>query len=139
MTTRSDALVVLVKRMFEAYPAKDRATVEALLADDFTFSSPYDDAIDRAEYFRRCWPNSETIAGFALRKILADDNEVFALYECRTGSGARFSNTEHFVFEGDKIKKIEVFFGDPPTGIAKKDYPAFVEQGQRHWKARAQA
>jgi ketosteroid isomerase-like protein len=52
-------LADLVRKSFEAYRTKDRALIEELLADDFTFSSPDDDRIDRVEYFARCWPNSE--------------------------------------------------------------------------------
>lgn len=49
----------IIRSMFAAYRSKDRATVEALLTDDFTFTSPYDDAIGKAVYFERCWPNSQ--------------------------------------------------------------------------------
>ncbi|MEG3894748.1 MULTISPECIES: hypothetical protein [unclassified Microcoleus] len=37
-----------IERCFAAYNAKDRATVERLLTSTFTFTSPYDDGIDRA-------------------------------------------------------------------------------------------
>ena len=42
---------------------------EALLADDFTFTSPYDDAIGKAVYFERCWPNNERFASFDIERI----------------------------------------------------------------------
>src|SRR5688572_18322604 len=45
----------LVRRCFAAYRAKDRAAIEQLIAKDFRFTSPYDDHIDRAAYFARCW------------------------------------------------------------------------------------
>lgn len=44
----------MVHNVFEAYRTKDRGLIEGLLAENFTFTSPYDDAIDRDEYFRRC-------------------------------------------------------------------------------------
>jgi ketosteroid isomerase-like protein len=44
----------MVRNVFEAYRTKDRGLIEGLLAENFTFTSPYDDAIDRDEYFRRC-------------------------------------------------------------------------------------
>ena len=44
---------------FTAYETKDRPALEALLAADFTFTSPLDDCIDRDAYFERCWPNIE--------------------------------------------------------------------------------
>jgi hypothetical protein len=33
-------------------------------------------------------------------------------------SGVRFCNLERFVFKGDKVKAIEVHFGDAPVEIA---------------------
>ena len=43
----------LVRDYFAAFQAGDRPVMEAALTDDFTFTSPYDDAIDRAAYFER--------------------------------------------------------------------------------------
>jgi hypothetical protein len=48
----------IIERCFTAFNAKDRETIEGLFSSLFTFTSPYDDAIDRATYFERCWPNS---------------------------------------------------------------------------------
>ena len=44
----------IIRSYFAAYKAKDRKRVEKLLSDDFSFTSPYDDAIDKAAYFDRC-------------------------------------------------------------------------------------
>src|SRR5438876_6720026 len=54
MPTKSD----LIRKYFAAYRTKDRKVLEDGLAEDFTFTSPYDDAIDKAAYFERCWPLS---------------------------------------------------------------------------------
>ena len=40
----------LVRKYYAAYEAKDRNVIEALLSDEFSFTSPYDDHIDRATY-----------------------------------------------------------------------------------------
>jgi hypothetical protein len=48
------------------------------LAEDFTFSSPPDPNLDRAEYFERCWPNSKAIKAFRFQKIIEDDGEVLS-------------------------------------------------------------
>ena len=37
----------LARRSYEAYETGDRDAIEALLSDDFTFSSPADVGIDR--------------------------------------------------------------------------------------------
>ena len=49
----------LIRGYFAAYGSGDRKVIEDGFADDFTFTSPYDDAIDKATYFERCWPNNE--------------------------------------------------------------------------------
>ena len=50
-----------VRRIFAAYLANDRTFVENALSDDFRFTSPYDDAIDKPTYFDRCWKGSDWI------------------------------------------------------------------------------
>ena len=52
-TTHKDA-VSIARSAYDAYVSKDRATIEALLADDFNFTSPLDNRIGRATYFARC-------------------------------------------------------------------------------------
>jgi hypothetical protein len=47
------------------------------LTDDFTFTSPYYDAIGKAVYFEGCWPNSERIRTHLLEKIFKQGSEAF--------------------------------------------------------------
>jgi len=44
----------LIRAIFAAYLSNDREAVENALTDDFAFTSPYDDRIDKATYFERC-------------------------------------------------------------------------------------
>jgi len=61
-THESESRIVdIVKASYAAFVAKDRAAIEALIADDFHFTSPLDNRIDRTTYFERCWPLSERI------------------------------------------------------------------------------
>jgi len=53
--------VEVTRASYLAYVSKDRAAIEALIADDFHFTSPLDNRLDRATYFERCWPNSQMI------------------------------------------------------------------------------
>ena len=48
----------IIRGVFAAYLSNDRKAIEDSLADDFHFTSPYDDEIDKATYFDRCWRNS---------------------------------------------------------------------------------
>lgn len=101
----------IIRSYFAAYKSKERKVVEDLLMDDFTFTSPYDDAIDKASYFERCWPNSERIRAHLLEKICEDGNEAFVLYKCITNDETEFRNTEVFTFNGDRIRQVNVYFG----------------------------
>jgi ketosteroid isomerase-like protein len=107
MTKVSD----VVRGYYAAYEQKDRPAIEALVGDDFTFSSPYDDHIDRALYFQKCWPNSEHHARFHIEKLFENGNEAFVRYELRLKSGVTFRNTEFLRLEGGKIREVEVYFG----------------------------
>ena len=101
----------LVRKCFSAYELKDRRIIEDLLSDDFTFTSPIDNRINRTEYFKRCWPNSENIRNFQIEKLFENGNEAFARSECETKAGKKFRNTEWFRFEGGKLMEVQVFFG----------------------------
>lgn len=125
------SLADLVRQCFDAYRTRDRAAIEALLADDPVFVSPYDDNIGRAEYFARCWPNAERIRAHHIETIVEGADEAFVVYECELNSGDRFRNVERFVFDGDRIARIEVYFGDPPTGVSKAQYLDFLAEAHR--------
>jgi ketosteroid isomerase-like protein len=101
----------LIRAIFLAYLSNDRGAVEAALTDDFRFTSPYDDNIDKATYFDRCWKNSDWIARHELEKILVEGDQAFVTYNCVAKSGKNFRNTEFFSFEGDRVKRIDVYFG----------------------------
>jgi ketosteroid isomerase-like protein len=108
----------LVRKYYAAYESKDRMVVEGLLSKGFRFTSPYDDHIDRATYFKRCWPNSENIRAFHIETLFENDGETMVHCELEPKSGDPFRNTEHFRFDGNKITSIEVFFGSLPKGVS---------------------
>ncbi len=110
----------LVRGCYAAYEAKDRKAIEELLSDDFTFTSPLDDHIDRATYFKRCWPNSENIRAFRIEKLFEKGNEAFVRYEGERKDGATFRCTEFFRIEGNKIKEVEVYFASLPESVLKE-------------------
>jgi ketosteroid isomerase-like protein len=101
----------LARDCYGAYESGDRGVVENLLTGDFTFYSPADVGIDRATYFERCWPNSDSIASFDFKRLFEDGDEVVVTYESTKTDGKRFRNTEVLTFSGDKIRKAEVYFG----------------------------
>lgn len=107
MTSTED----IVHACFRAYAEKDRAAIEALIAPDFRFTSPLDDAIDREAYFARCWPNSARQKRIDVVRLFVDGDQAFVTYECTTHEGKRFRNTEFHRTRGGQLVQVEVYFG----------------------------
>jgi len=105
-----DDTVATARAAYDAYVSKDRAAIEALIADDFHFTSPLDNRLDRATYFARCWPNSESTEGFDFIHLVRDGERVFVTYEGRA-AGHRFRNTELVTVKNGRITDVEVYFG----------------------------
>ena len=103
----------VIRRYYAAYENKDRQAIEVLLADDFRFSSPRDDHIDRTAYLQRCWPNNERIHAFHIERLFVDGSEAFVLYLLEPTIGPTFRNTEFFRTAGGQVKEVEVYFGSP--------------------------
>ena len=101
----------IIRTLFAAYRSNDRGFVEAAFADDFRFSSPYDDEIDKATYFERCWRTSDWLERQDLERIFAEGDGAYVTYRCVAKDGKSFRNTEFFGFEGDRIRRIDVYFG----------------------------
>lgn len=101
----------IARAAYDAYVTKDRAAIEKLIADDFHFTSPLDNRLDRETYFRRCWPNSEVIDHFDLIHLVTDADRVFVTYEGRNTDGRRFRNTEILTIRDQQIVDVEVYFG----------------------------
>ena len=118
----SSSKAEMIRAIFAAYMSNDRKVVEDALTDDFRFTSPYDDEIDKSTYFERCWRNSDWIERHELEKIFVDGNEAFVTYRCVAKGGKNFRNTEFFTFDGDRVKRIDVYFG------ATYENGAFVKQ-----------
>ncbi len=103
----------LIRNYYAAWEKKDWGSVDALTADDFTFSSAAgDDHISKSTYKTECWDTQNArIDRFDLQSVLDDGNEAFVEYVCRTKNGKTFRNVEHFTFKGDKIAAIYCYFG----------------------------
>jgi ketosteroid isomerase-like protein len=100
-----------VRALFAAYLRKDRGFVENVLTDDFRFTSPYDDNIDRATYFERCWPNSERMRDIDVERVCVAGDGAFVTYKVATRDGRVFRNTEFMTFAGERIRRVDVYFG----------------------------
>ena len=104
--------IELAKAVYRAYEAADREAIERLIGAEFYFVSPADpQGLDRAGYFERCWPNSDSIADFQFTRLIEDGDEVVVTYEAARTDGSRFRNTEVLTFDGDVQTRAEVYFG----------------------------
>jgi ketosteroid isomerase-like protein len=101
----------IARKTYQAYVDKDRASIEALLSEDFHFTSPLDNRLSRATYFDRCWKNSETTTGFSFVNLVCEGEHVFVTYEGQNTTGKWFRNTEIMTVRDGKIVDVEVYFG----------------------------
>ena len=121
-------LTELAKGYYRAYERGDRAFVENNLAEGFTFTSPFDEHIGREEYFRRCWPAINIHRKFNFVTVMQEGDRVFIAYDAELRQpnavhpAARFRNAELMTFEQGKLKSVEVFFGDPPGGLTRREF-----------------
>jgi len=106
----------VIRDYYAAYEKKDWHTLELILADGFTFTSPAgDDHINLKLYKERCWPNAYKTKRFDLENIIIDGDVAYVTYNGWTTDGKLFRNTERFKFKEGKIKENECFFG---TGVS---------------------
>lgn len=101
----------IVRACFLAYEDKDRRAIDEILSNDFTFTSPLDNKIDRQTYLDRCWPISKNVHDFKLVNLVASGSQVFVTYISTLNTGESFRNTEIFEVADGKIKSVEVYFG----------------------------
>jgi hypothetical protein len=59
---------------------------------------------------------------------MQEGDKVFVAYDCTmrvpntTHPEARFRNAEMMTFQNGKLKSVEVFFGDPPRGLSRREF-----------------
>jgi ketosteroid isomerase-like protein len=101
-----------VRASFEAYRSQDRDASAGLLAEDFVFTSPQDDHLDKATYLRRCFPTASRFDSQNILEIIeAGERGVFVLYEYELTAGGRYRNTEFITVRGGQLVETQVFFG----------------------------
>lgn len=101
-----------IEKILKAWTKRDWEFVADGLADDFTFTSQYDDHISKKEFKEKCWDKIEEIGEFEIVTIVESETEAFVRYK-NSLNGEKVQNAEHFVFEDDRIKAVTVFFGRP--------------------------
>ncbi|MET7638915.1 nuclear transport factor 2 family protein [Streptomyces sp. NPDC005438] len=102
----------VVRATVEAYTTQDRERAERLIADDYTFTSPWDDHIDRDAFFARCFPTADRLAWQRVVELApVGGDQVFVLYEYELRTGERHRNVELATVRDGRITETQVFFG----------------------------
>ncbi len=120
--------IELARRYYASYETGDRAFIERNMADGFTFTSPFDDHIGREEYFARCWPNHASHRKFHFEAMMEEGGVVLVVYCLEmhfpnaVHPDASFRNAERMTLENGKLKSVEVFMGDPPGGLTRRQF-----------------
>jgi ketosteroid isomerase-like protein len=112
----------IVRNFYAAWESNDWHALNALLADDFTFTSPNDDDhISKGVYKTRCWDSNVNLIGhFDLQQIVGRDNDAFVMYVLHIKNGKTLENIEHLQIRGGKVVAVRCYFG------GKNSYPAAV-------------
>ena len=117
----------IVRKWYKTWEVekKDWGPFDALLADNFTFSSAAgDDHISKSTFKTNCWDTQINFIGqFELERVFASGNEAFAKYLCHTKNGKSFRNVEYFRLNDGKVEAIECYFGGKDT------FPSAVSSG----------
>ena len=100
----------IVKKALQAYVDKDRDTIESLIAEDYRFTSPLDNGLDRSTYFSRCWPNSERMDDMTFIDGAESGDTAWVVYEA-TSAKKRFRNAEMHKTRDGRLVATEVYFG----------------------------
>jgi ketosteroid isomerase-like protein len=112
----------VVRACLESYSAQDRDTADRLLAEDFVFTSPQDDHIDKAAFFERCFPTADRFKTHEVLEVVpTEGDDVFVLYEYELQTGQSYRNVELTTVRDGRITETQVFFGGqvPRSGNAR--------------------
>ncbi len=102
----------IVRASFDAYLAQDRDAADRLIADDFVFTSPQDDHIDKVAWLARCFPTADHFASSRVLQLVDAGDVVLLRYEYEVADGGgRYRNTEAITVRDGKIAEVEVYFG----------------------------
>ena len=101
----------VVRAYYTAFEKKDWNSLQQILADGFTFSSPIDDHISIQTFKEKCWPNAYKIKRIDVDKVVINGDDAVVITNGWTTTGKLFRNSDYFKLKGGKITTYECFFG----------------------------
>src|ERR1700752_2507667 len=110
---RGTATEEIIRRWYKAWVEKDEGQFEALMTDNFTFTSAAgDDHISRSTFKTQCWDTqAKLIERSDLERVISSGNEAFVKYLCHTTNGKSFRNVEYLRLRDGKVEALECYFG----------------------------
>jgi hypothetical protein len=105
----------VVRSWYAGWAEKNWQPMDAMLASDFTFTSPNgDDHISKSAFKTRCWDSQiDFIDHFEIERLNGKDDEAFVLYVCRTKNATAIRNVEFLKLRDSQLVSIECYFGAP--------------------------
>lgn len=109
----SAATEEIIRKWYKAWVEKDEDQFEALMTDNFTFTSAAgDDHISRSTFKTQCWDTqARLIERSDLERVITNGNEAFVKYLCHTTNGKSFRNVEYLLLKDGKLETLECYFG----------------------------
>jgi hypothetical protein len=103
---------------------KDWHPFDILLSDDFAFTSPLDDHINKSAFKQACWDTQIAfVERFDLKHVIGAGNDAFVMYVGHTTNGKTFRNVEYLRLRGEQVQAIECYFGAQlsfPSAVSAK-------------------
>lgn len=108
-----------VLEFMRAFREQDASLALALIADDFTFTSPQDDHLDRDAWLERCFPTADHFdAPATTLQIVEIGGVVLHRFEYSV-AGRTYGNVEAIRVQDGLVHGVEVYFG----GAVQPDIP----------------
>jgi ketosteroid isomerase-like protein len=103
----------IIRKWYKAWVEKDEDQFEALMTDNFTFTSAAgDDHISRSTFKTQCWDTqAKLIERSDLERVITSGNEAFVKYLCHTTNGKSFRNVEYLQVKDGRVEALECYFG----------------------------
>lgn len=115
----TDEATALTATYFEAWNAKDFATLRAVLADDVTFEGPLASLDSADECVAGLRGMSEILADIVIHKVFRDGPDVLTWFDLHTTIAPPTPTANWSHIKGGKIAAIQVAF-DPRAIVATR-------------------
>jgi ketosteroid isomerase-like protein len=117
----------IVRRWYKLWVTEknDWAPFDAMLANNWTFTSPVDDHISKSAFKKNCWDTQITLIDKVdLELVTVKGNEALVKYLGHTKNGKSFRNVEYLRLSNQKFEALECYFG------GNLNYPSAVSARQ---------